>query len=220
MAADSRYGELSLIRSWLARHSVLPVVGATLALAAIGQIVPLVVWTPQFSGAEASITLRTGAAAVAGGCYAALVLTQDPIAEIRSTRNVRLLRWATAFTVLGVGIASLGLGPSAAWDWSAVRTYMFVAAVTSLIARAAGLTAAAAVLGAYIGACLFAGVPQTGAVRWWAVPVQPATEPSIGIMILMVAASAAVMLAHRTPPLPSDHRARRMALDLRRHPRP
>ncbi len=150
--------------------------------------------------------MRTVAAIIAGGVYAGLLASADPIAEYRSARRVGLARRVVAGVVLCSGAVVFGLTVPLGWHWEACRTYVFVATVMALVARYGGQLVAATVFAGYVGACLFVGVPISGNTRWWAVPVQAAEGPSIGMSLLVVAAFVVVQLVFRSPVLPPDHR--------------
>lgn len=198
------------VHTWLWRRPAYQVLAFTAVMAALGQMVSRLVWTPQLSGADAPITIRTAAAVLGGAAVAGLIPTRDPVAEVRAVRNIRLARQGVVGAVLCLGAAMFGVDPSAGWDWEAARTYVFVATVTLLIARSAGTLPAAAAFAAYLGACLFVGVPVDGHVRWWAVPVQPADGFSPGIAILAVTAAATVVVVFWNPSLPTNHRRGRI----------
>ena len=202
----------AVLDTWLQRRGVYPVVAITLALAVLGHAVTALIPTPQFSGADAPLSIRTGLAALGGASFAALVRPGDALAEKRSVRHVRVGRRLGAGVVLALGTAAFAITIPLAWDWPAARTYVFLGAALALVARSGGAISAAVAFAGYIGACFFVGMPLNGPAHWWAIPLHTQPWPTTATSLLGAAALAALGVAFASAPLPSDHKRNRSTL--------
>jgi len=196
-----------MLHRWSYRRGVYATMTATVVLAVSAHAIDRQIWTPQLSGASAPLTPADVAAALSGALFANLVHTPDPIAEARSPRNLKALRRLSATAVLAIGVVALGLSPHG-WDWDTVRTYALFAAASAFLTRYAGVLASAAAFAAYVGACLFAGVPQDGEPHWWAIPMHTgASTASLTLTLILLAFT--IYTTFRSPRLPADHRRHR-----------
>lgn len=218
---DAGARHIRLATSWSRRRPMLEVLVLTVGVALAGALLDGSLGTPQLSGADAVITVRGGAAALAGALAGRLTATDDVVPERLSPRRLAPVRVATVSLVLATGIASFGAAwPSGGLD--AARTYLFFATVAMILCYLGGELLAALVLSGYLGACLFVGVPAVGPPRAWAVPMQPTDGLSVGLVLLLAVCALAVGVA-ACPPRRSEREWRRLSLTRSRavqHARP
>lgn len=188
---------------WLWRRNVVLTVVACVALAGVAAVVNGAIPTPQLRGPSLLLGISTVHALVSGAALPLAVVAADPDLEAISPRPIgryRLLTGAglltaNALLLVGAGALSELDGPNML---AALRTMVIVAAVCSLMTRALSFAAAIALLLAYVGCVLFAGVDPDGSVAPWAGLLarwQAHTDPwliaaAIGAMLYAFAAKA------------------------------
>ena len=195
-----------VLRVALRRRGVFLVLGLTVVLAVTARVLDGVIGTPQISGADGSLEVRSAIAAIEGACMAGLVVDADSLAEARSPRPLAVLRCVLAALVVAVGATLFAAPLGAGWSWPCARIFLLVAAGALLLTRFLGVVAAAAAFVTYVGLCLFAGVPWNSSARWWAVPMQPATTSARGPILIVAATAICVVLTFWRPKLSAGRR--------------
>lgn len=172
---------------WLGRRNVIVTVTAAVVISIVAVAVPGSASTPQLRGPSVLLGVPTVHAMLMGDVLALAVRAADADLEALSPRPIRTYRaligaaLVTVLLVLLVGTTTVA-GLPGADQLAAVRTLSVVAAVTTLVTWRTSFVTAAAVLLAYLGCVLFAGVDPDGHLAWWArllAPWEPTTDPWI-----------------------------------------
>ncbi|WP_407342250.1 hypothetical protein [Pengzhenrongella phosphoraccumulans] len=172
---------------WLGRRNVIVTVAAAVVLSFVAVAAHGFTPTPQLRGPSVPLGVPTVQAMLMGTVLALAVRAADADLEALSPRPIRTYR-----ALIGAGLVAVLLallvgsttiaGLSGPDQLAAIRTLSVVAALTTLVTWRTSFSTAAAVLLAYLGCVLFAGVDPDGHLAWWArllAPWEPTTDPWI-----------------------------------------